>query len=212
MSLLWFIRIILIIWLFTQVIAFAPLLKNREKYSAFLDNFKLNLFLVILYNAVCYAMVLLPPDTDVFLPPAILSYDLVAQWYNLTGSILVFIAIGILILTIRTRKAVGGQDTKNKLLTTGVYAISRHPIYFGISIISLGLSLASRNFDALIILPFILAANYLEAKIEETYDIGVRFKEHYTDYKRKTKMFGPYWFWFLIILLLAIPLVLSLML
>jgi len=209
MSLLWLIRIILIIWLFIQVLAFVPIISSREKYSAFLENFKLNLFLVILYNAVCYTIVLLPPDTTIFYPPAILNNELVAQWYNIIGSSLVFIAIGILILTIRSRKVVGGQDTGKNLLTTGVYAISRHPIYLGISLISIGLSVASRNFDALIMLPFILVANYLEAKLEETYDVGIRFKEQYYDYKKRTKMFGPYWFWILVIILLTLPLTLS---
>ena len=211
MSLLWLIRIILIIWLFAQVIAFAPIIRDRERYSVLLDNFKLNLLLVILYNAVCYAIILLPPDTNVLLPPVILSYALVAHSYNLMGSIMTFLAIGILILTFNARRVVGDQDTGNKLLTTGVYAIARHPIYFGISILCLGLSIASRNFDALIMLPFIFIANYLQSRFEEVYDVGVRFKTQYEDYKKKTKMFGPYWFWILVLIILTLPLVLSLL-
>lgn len=46
----------------------------------------------------------------------------------------------------------------------------------------------------------------MQALIEEKYDMGVRFREQYGDYRHTAKMFGPAWLWSAIvvtILLLA---------
>ena len=60
------------------------------------------------------------------------------------------------------------------------------------------------NPDGLLIFPFVLLANTVEAKIEETHDIGVRFKLQYEQYKKTTGMLGPVWFWAGLVLTLLI--------
>jgi protein-S-isoprenylcysteine O-methyltransferase Ste14 len=81
------------------------------------------------------------------------------------------------------------------LLTSGIYRYARHPIYAGIVGISLGIALAFGTWDGLLMIPVILLLNMAEALNEESYDIGVRFPDEYREYRKRTRMFGPFWFW-----------------
>ena len=89
----------------------------------------------------------------------------------------------------------GGQDTKEGLLTSGIYRYTRHPIYTGIVWMSLGLALASVNWEGLLMVPAVFALNVLQAVIEERYDIGLQFPAQYKAYRKRTRMFGPVWCW-----------------
>ena len=44
-------------------------------------------------------------------------------------------------------------------------------------------------------IPVIFLLNLTEAWIEERYDIGVRFASEYREYRKRTRIFGPIWFW-----------------
>jgi len=106
------------------------------------------------------------------------------------------------VITAAKRKALGGQDVKAGLLTTGTYRYFRHPIYTGIVWVSLGLPLITRNLDGLLMFPLVLGINIVEAVVEEKYDVGIRFREQYDAYKRTTKMFGPPGLWSTLVLVL----------
>lgn len=209
MSILWTIRLSLIGSVFILTAVFAYFLKNREKYSKILESTSINLVSVIIFNLFCYTSMLLPSDETVIQKPSLLHHALNVRWFDIFGLILIIFGVIILIRTLLIRKAVGAQDTAGKLLTKGIYSFCRHPIYFGIIILSLGLGLRSINLDGLIIYPLILLANFVQAKLEETYDVGVRFKEEYSEYRKKTKMFGPIWFWIIILVMLVLPLLIT---
>ncbi len=209
MSILWTIRLSLIGSVFILTAIFAYFLKNREKYSKILESTSINLVSVIIFNLFCYTSMLLPSDETVIQKPSLLHHALNVRWFDIFGLILIIFGVIILIRTLLIRKAVGAQDTAGKLLTKGIYSFCRHPIYFGIIILSLGLGLRSINLDGLIIYPLILLANFVQAKLEETYDVGVRFKEEYSEYRKKTKMFGPIWFWIIILVMLVLPLLIT---
>ncbi|MFX1489982.1 MAG: methyltransferase family protein [Promethearchaeota archaeon] len=209
MSISWTIRLTLIGLLFILVIIFGKFLKNRERYSFILENVSINLVSVILFNAFCYTSMILPPDGTVLQKPPFLSLTLNTRWYDILGLILMIFGVLILIRTVLMRKALGAQDTSGKLLTKGIYSFSRHPIYLGIIIVSLGLGLRTINIDALLIYPLIVLANYIQSKLEEVYDVGVRFKQEYSEYKKQTRRFGPIWFWGIILITLILPLILS---
>jgi protein-S-isoprenylcysteine O-methyltransferase Ste14 len=211
MSALWIYRLALIALLFIYLIGSRILLGHREKYHQLLESSLLNLLLVLLYNALCYLPMIIPPDPTVIPQPPLLDKALMRQWYSALGQVLCLGTIGMLIYTVSKRKAIGGQDTKGKLFTKEIYSFSRHPIYLGIVLIAFGLAMMRVNFDGLLVFPLVFLANFIQARLEEKYDMGVRFPEEYTVYKEQTKMFAPFWFWGLLIIIMIAPIVIFLM-
>ena len=209
MSILWSIRIVLIGFFYVYILIYAILLKDRQRFSKILENMMLNIFLVIIYNVCCYLSVLLPPDLGFLNKPIVLEGLFIIIWYNVFAILLYLLGGSLLILTLKMRKVIGAQDTEGKLLTNNLYSFCRHPIYLGISLISLGISLSSVNLDAMIIIPMIFLGNYLTGTIEEKYDINQRFGEEYQEYKKKVQRFGPLWFWFLLAILIMLPIIIN---
>ena len=71
----------------------------------------------------------------------------------------------------------------SQLVTSGVYALVRHPIYLGILLLGSGLVILSRSLWAL--LPLVLLAGWLRAKARfEEQRLGVIYPE-YADYARR---------------------------
>jgi len=211
MSILWIIRLSLIGCAYILIAVFAYFLKNREKYQVILENTVINTISVIFFNAFCYIPMLLPPDERIIQKPSFLNHPLNVRWFDIVGLILMILGVLLLLMTILKRKAIGAQDTAGKLITNGIYSFCRHPIYFGIIILSLGFGLRGINIDGLLIFPFILLVNYIQAKLEEIYDVGIRFKDEYSNYKNQTRMFGPIWLWSILIIILIFPLLITLL-
>ena len=205
MSLLWMLRLSILGILFLDIISYRFLLKDRDKYRKYLENLTLNLSLVIFYNGFCYLAVILPSDSNV-IPNSLISQNLtVTFWHDLIGSILIFVALVIIIFTLRMRKVLGAQDTAGKLLTSGSYGFCRHPLYLAICLNSLGFSLTFNNLDGLLIIPVIICLNLMMGIIEQKYDMEIRFKEEYSEYKKKVRILGPIWFWVILILAILFP-------
>jgi len=206
---MWTIRLVLLGLLAAYVSASGYLLKHRRTYGWLLESGPANLVLVVVYNLLCYGMVGLPPDPSVIPPPASLAHPVVHTGFSVVGQILTVLAAGMLVIAVRQRKALGGQDVKEGLLTSGLYRYFRHPIYAGIVCISLGLALASVNWDGLLMVPAVFLMNTAQAAIEERYDVGVRFRSQYQAYRKRTRMFGPVWCWValggVLLVLVAIP-------
>ena len=59
----------------------------------------------------------------------------------------------------------------------------------------MGLALATRNPDGFLMFPALVTVNIATAMVEERYDIGVRFRDQYQEYRQTTRMFGPLWLW-----------------
>ena len=211
MSILWIIRLSLIVCAYILIAVFAYFLKNRDKYQVLLENTVINTISVILFNVFCYIPMILPPDENIIQKPSFLNHPLNVRWFDVVGLILMVLGVLFLLRTILKRRSIGAQDTDGRLLTTGIYSFCRHPIYFGIIILSLGFGLRDINIDSLLVFPFILLLNYLQAKMEEIYDVGIRFKEEYSKYKNQVKMFGPIWLWSALITILIFPLVITLL-
>ncbi len=207
MDLFWIIRLSFIGMLLIYDLIYIYFLKNRKKYENFLENFGINLVLVILYNIFCYIPVIIPSSSE-FIPSSTFKQNLfILIWFYLLGSILIILAILIFTLSLKIRKVLGAQDTSGKLLTSGVYGFCRHPIYFAISMTSLGLALILNNMDGLIITPIIILLNFFTGKIEEKYDMRVRFGKTYSEYKKNTRALGPWWYWLIIVLSVIISLI-----
>ena len=207
MSWNWLIRFSIVAALFIYLLGSRTLLSNRKKYRAILESGPLNMLFVAIYNALCYLAVGIRSDPGVVAKPRIFDEVFLINWYMILGQILIIASVCFLIYTVIKRRAIGAQDTDGRLLTGGIYGFSRHPIYFGIILIALGLSILRVNFDGMLVFPLVFLANFIQARLEETHDVGERFKDEYVFYKKHTRMFGPVWFWIIIMILLMAPVV-----
>jgi protein-S-isoprenylcysteine O-methyltransferase Ste14 len=180
-------------------------LKYRDRYGRFLESGPANLVLVLLYNLLCYLMIGLPPDQSALSPPAFFTHAPSRTALSILGQVLIVAGIMLLLIAMTRRKALGGQDVKEGLLTSGIYRYFRHPIYTGIVWIALGFPLTTQNLDGLLMFPGVLLANIAQAAVEERWDVGARFQAEYEEYRKTTRMFGPAWFWVALIgILLAL--------
>lgn len=203
MSVQWIARITCLLFLFAIVGVSARFLGNRHRYRTLLENTPLNVLEVALFNACCYLATGIPADPVVFERPSLLENGAAAWGFPALGGLLLVSGLSLLASTIARRRVLGGQETPDGLITTGTYRLCRHPIYLGIALISLAIALLGRNFDGMLAFPFVLLANIVQAKIEERYDIGVRFEEEYRSYQQTTPLLGPIWFWAVVLGALA---------
>jgi protein-S-isoprenylcysteine O-methyltransferase Ste14 len=194
-SVLWVTRAGLVGVLFGIVGLSRLLLGDRQRFGAILESTPLAALDVLAYNACCYLAVGLPPDPGAIATPKLLHLPVVVVGLRFIGCALLLGGVGLLLASVLRRKAIGGQDTREGLITTGIYRFCRHPVYLGIVLVAIAIALIGAHVDGLICLPAVMLANLLQARIEERYDVGVRFGERYARYRETTWMFGPPWLW-----------------
>ena len=186
--------------MYILVIFSGSFLSNREKYKNIVENRNINIIMVICWNLFCYISVIIPPDLTFISQPIIFTSIFIFPILISIG--LVFFSLGIYLVlkTAMMRRSVGYEDTAFGLITDGLYQHFRHPIYVGISLITLSIPFILLNGDAFLIVPLILFVNFLQGRIEEKYDMSIRFGEQYKEYKKKNHAFGPLWFWLIILI------------
>ena len=87
----------------------------------------------------------------------------------------------------KARTTLDPHGSVKQLVTTGVYRITRNPIYLGILLMVIGLPLNSGFYWGILIAPFfVITLNRLVIEREETYLEG-KFKETYTSYKSRVR-------------------------
>jgi protein-S-isoprenylcysteine O-methyltransferase Ste14 len=192
---MWAIRFILLGVLVTMVCISRYLLKRRSRYEGLLENGPFNYFLVAAYNVLSWLIVVLPPAGGWDSRPDWIQYPIIRIGFAVMGTVFICVSIILFAVTLKQRKAIGAQDVKEGLITSGAYRYFRHPIYTGILCVCLGLGLVTRNPDGLLVFPALLVINIAEAISEERNDMTLRFGEQYLSYKRKVRMFGPIWLW-----------------
>ncbi len=202
---MWIIRFILL----AVLVAFEGIASYLHRYSNRYEKlFKSKIFntvLVIVYNFLCYLIMILPPARGYNARPDWLEYQTVGIGFPVIGLLLICSGALLGFATLRQRKAIGIQDVKEGLLTSGFYRYFRHPINTGILWISFGLLLITRNPDGLLIFPAFFVIFLVGTILEERRGICARFREQYQAYRKTTKMFGPIWLWsILVVLLLAL--------
>ena len=203
---MWTLRFILLGVLGVLDCVSAYLCRYREKYRGLLENKTFNIALVIVYHCLCYLIVVLPPAGGWNARPVWLRHISVCIGFTIIGLLLICSGALLAIASLKQRKAIGMQDVKEGLLTSGLYRHFRHPISAGILWVALGLPLAMRNPDGLLMFPAVFVIIFTGTILEERNDMCVRFREQYRAYRQTTRMFGPIWLWGIIagiILLLA---------
>jgi len=82
------------------------------------------------------------------------------------------------------------QRAEPWLVTSGPYAVVRHPIYTGIQLALLGSSIAINVIG--IVLVLVLGANFYYSALVEERNMAASFPSQYPEYRARTKMMLPF--------------------
>ncbi len=170
-------RVVLLI--ITVVISTAFFLKIRTKLQIFSHNIILAFFIshfVEMYGLVISFYIFDILYTSGYSESRVLYVSTVGKYY---GNVL--IVIGLIFVIIGWYQV---YKAKGKLVTTGIYRISRHPQYLGMILFCLGFDIQYPLLLSICILPFIIILYYILAKKEETYLIekyGIWYLKYQTD-------------------------------
>lgn len=117
----------------------------------------------------------------------------VPQLIKIIGLLASIVGVGILLISVlqlnRNLTAFPTPKLESELITTGLYRFSRHPIYSGLILFTLGYSVFTASLFRLIIafillFWFYLKTNYEEQKLQEKYS-------NYKEYQKKVNRFFP---------------------
>lgn len=157
--------------------------KDDSAYGLIGFYFKLTLIAMFVY-VVAYA--LFPTWHDNFLPIIQLDNSMI----NYVGLGLLFISLVWTVIAQGNMKnswRIGiDTDTKTELVTSGLFAISRNPIFFGMILSLVGLFLTTPNALTALFLTLGYVLIQIQIRLEEEFLI----KEHgqtYIDYKQKVR-------------------------
>ncbi len=179
--------------------------RYHSRYGRLLENSIFNIALVAVCHAICYLIVGLPPAGGWNARPVWVQHTSICIGFPVIGLLLICAGAFLAIATLKQRKLViGYQDTEEGLLTSGFYRHFRHPIYTGIMWVILGLPLVMRNPDGLLMVPAIFVIVFAGTIIEEKNDMCLRFPKQYQAYRQTTRMFGPIWFWAVLVVVLLV--------
>jgi protein-S-isoprenylcysteine O-methyltransferase Ste14 len=78
----------------------------------------------------------------------------------------------------------------SKLITTGIYALVRHPMYLSVMVMMLGFLVSTPTIVETILWLMLIVVLLLKAKKEES--LWLEHDEAYEVYKKSTKLFIPY--------------------
>ena len=81
---------------------------------------------------------------------------------------------------------------KGKLVTTGIYAQTRHPQYLGFLLLTAGIGFLWPTFSTLLLWP-ILVFLYYRLALEEEAMMEEKFENEYREYKKMVPRFMPKW-------------------
>lgn len=114
-----------------------------------------------------------------------------AAWLIYAGGF--FIIAGILIILIagysfrKARTHIEPWKPTSSIVTSGIYAYSRNPIYLAMSVIAVGIGVALNSMIvALSFIPSLVVVYYFVVRKEEAY-LEEKFGEAYLDYKRTVR-------------------------
>jgi len=120
--------------------------------------------------------------------------DMVEENLLIIGRIgLAFAGIGILILVLAYREMARANTTINpsehssKVVSSGIYAYSRNPIYLGWFVVLVGMGLSNTSLLVLIMSPFMIVLLYWAVIVKEESYLENKFGEEYLLYKKNVR-------------------------
>ena len=167
---------------------FKPLIKNKDTMSNPTDTSKgpgvyipPPLFYVLIFLAALFIQKKIPLDNALFQ----------LQVIKIAGVILLVVALFFSYRSLRqfflSKNTLIPIKPASSLQTTGIYRISRNPMYVGLAIIYLGLTCLIGNWWNFILFPvlFLIVQEYI-IKREEKY-LKLEFGEQYEGYKKTVR-------------------------
>jgi protein-S-isoprenylcysteine O-methyltransferase Ste14 len=160
--------------------ALEPIFKN--KYRLFYNGVAAILMALIMYH------LLRMRSNDVFIAPPFLKW---------LGQTILTIGAGISIMAfkeININSFLGlssADESSGKLITEGVYALVRHPLYFGLTLSSIGIFLIVPTDSILLSVVFSILYIIIGIEFEEK-KLRQQFGTAYDDFARGKKKFLPY--------------------
>jgi protein-S-isoprenylcysteine O-methyltransferase Ste14 len=127
-------------------------------------------------------------DLALFIPIINISFSLMHLIIS-TPFIIIGAWLGIGSVRETTLK-VAETHRAEKVITSGLYSVIRHPQYFGGILAHIGISFLLSSFLSLITTPVVILLNYLISWKEEK-ELLKEFGKEYEDYKYKVPMFLP---------------------
>jgi protein-S-isoprenylcysteine O-methyltransferase Ste14 len=124
-----------------------------------------------------------------FLLPLRLGFGLAVRVAGATGCAL--LGIGVMLGAIGLFKRTG-QDPKPwkatpEIITAGVYAYTRNPMYLGMALVQVGFGFAFANAWMIALIPPVLVIIYAIAIRHEEAYLARKFGEPYSEYKRSVR-------------------------
>jgi protein-S-isoprenylcysteine O-methyltransferase Ste14 len=114
-----------------------------------------------------------------------------SYWANIFGSVLYFVGVSFIFPAafefVKSKNTVITAKAATSLQTTGIYSISRNPMYLGLLFIYLGLTLQFGNWWTLILLPLLVVIITNRVIIPEEKYLARAFGEQYVVYKKKVR-------------------------
>ena len=136
------------------------------------------------------------PKLLVFLQFSLMGLMLLfSQGVSFIG-VLIFLVGAIIGLFALTHNRLGNFNIQPKmkenakLITTGIYAYIRHPMYLSVLLMMLGVFIGSPSMIEALFLILLTIVLALKAKKEES--IWTEQTEEYVKYKKRTKLFIPF--------------------
>jgi protein-S-isoprenylcysteine O-methyltransferase Ste14 len=127
------------------------------------------------------------PDAPTYALNASVSMGVIGLLLSLLGIALAIVARGHLS---RNRPMPGSNEENHELITTGPYALVRHPIYSGMLLAMLGSAIGQ---SVLWLLPLIAyGPAFIQSARREEKLLLERFPDRYRAYKKRTKMLLPF--------------------
>jgi len=125
------------------------------------------------------------------LSPAKISLPIWTAWFGWIFLILAFLLLGYsLFINLPFRKTYISSGVGDKLITTGFYALTRHPGVLWMVLLLIGLVLVSKSYLMLIAAPIFLLVDIVAVVVQDRFYFGRMFPD-YTEYRRRTPMLVP---------------------
>ncbi|HUF17166.1 MAG TPA: isoprenylcysteine carboxylmethyltransferase family protein [Thermoanaerobaculia bacterium] len=127
-----------------------------------------------------------------YLTRGLLSRELVAPPYNWTfGFVLVLIGMVLVLLPastlLRAKTALSPYHATSRIVTTGLFSVSRNPIYLGLTAGYLGVAIAFNLTVAVLLTPLVLLAMYYGVIRREEAYLERKFGDEYRQYKARVR-------------------------